>query len=107
VLLPVKILAPVTVNALFIVVVPEEAPRDMVVAALAKFKVVTVELTRLKVVAVEVISPPFTAKSLVRVVFPATPKVPERVVALETAKVPSIVEFPAKVASPSVSTLNF
>ena len=65
-----KVVVPVTDRLLLIVVVPVEAPMEIVVAAPPMFKVVAVVLIRLKVVAVVVKSPPFTAKSSVKVAAP-------------------------------------
>jgi hypothetical protein len=60
-----KVAAPPVLAArlLLIVVVPVDAPIERVVAAPARFRVVTVVLRRLKVVAVEVRSPPLIARS--------------------------------------------
>lgn len=72
------VISPERARVLLIVVVPVVAPIEIAVAAPPIFKVVTVELRRLKVVAVEVRSPPFKAKSPVKVVSPVTVKVPDK-----------------------------
>lgn len=58
-----SVVFPRIVRELAVVVVPEVAPRLIVVAAPPIFSVVAVVFIKLKVVAVVVISPPFTARS--------------------------------------------
>ena len=71
---------PVTVNALFTVVVPVAAPRETVVAAPPIFKVVALELkTEAVPVEVVVISLPFNAKSPEEVIFPVNVDAPSTV----------------------------
>ena len=68
---PLAIAAPVIVRPLFTVVVPEEAPRESVVAALPIERLVTPELNIVPVAVVVVISAldaPFTARSPVTTV---------------------------------------
>ncbi len=103
---PFAVIRPVAVRALLTVVVPVEAPKDIAVAAPPKFKVVTVELSRLKVVAVLVMSPPFTAKSPVKVVFPVTASVEDRVVAPVTPSVLVSVVAPVTARVPPTETLS-
>ena len=90
-----KLTVPSTTRLFLIVVVPVVALIVKLVAAPAKFIAVADEFNRLKELAVVVISPPFTAKSPVRVVFPVTASVPLMVSLPVTA---SVVPFQPKLA---------
>ena len=70
------------------------APKALIVA--------TVLVNKLKVVAVEVRSPPFIAKSPVKIVSPVTPKVPAKLTASATFKVDNMETAPVVSRSPFI-----
>ncbi len=90
--------SPVILASFLTVVVPVVAPRVRAVAEAPMF--IVVDWTRaLNVDADEVRSPPFTAKSPVRVTFPVTPRVPATVALFLTAVVPVDAPILIEVAS--------
>ena len=72
------------------------------VAAVKAFTVVAVPVNRLKVVAEVVRSPPFIARSPVKVVFPVTAKVEDNVTAPVTSRVEDIETAPVVSESPFI-----